>query len=173
MPDRLCFYSKSQDVLPGKGAGEVVKNADLYDKLAKINNWRKMLSNFHVYAFLYEGHTYNTIEHVFQAKKFELVDREKALLFTIESGDEIGKGDGEVARNNRKLIKLDKDMLFEWSKIRDQVMKDAALAKYSVCEEAREVLLATRQAELWHIVPRSKPVRFGHLEEIREMLKGD
>ena len=168
--DKLCFYSKSRDVLPGKGASESVKDDALYEGLSKMKDWRKLLSNFHVYPFIYEGHTYNTIEHVFQAKKIELADKEKAMYFTVESGHEIGQGDGEIARKNRKLVKLGDDLLTKWAEIRDQVMSDAALEKYKSCEEARQVLKATNKAQLLHLVPRSKAIRFYHLEKIRETL---
>jgi predicted NAD-dependent protein-ADP-ribosyltransferase YbiA (DUF1768 family) len=70
----------------------------MYEDLNKIKNWRKVLSNFHIYPFQYKGYTYNTIEHVFQAKKIELADKDKAYLFTIESGNDIGKGNGEIVK---------------------------------------------------------------------------
>lgn len=155
---------------PGKGANEYVENSFLYTDLAKIKDWRRILSNFHVFPFKYQGYTYHTIEHVFQAMKIAIVDKEKALKFTVESGDEIGKGDGDVARKNRKLAKLNDAQLAQWAKMRDNVMHDAAVEKYTACAEARAVLKATNCAELWHIVSRSKPVRFDHLEKIRATL---
>jgi hypothetical protein len=96
--DKLFFYSKSRNVVSGKGTNEFVEVLSLYAELAAIKDWRKVLSNFHVCPFVYEGYTYKTIEHVFQAKKIELADKEKALWFTIESGHPIGQGDGDVAR---------------------------------------------------------------------------
>jgi predicted NAD-dependent protein-ADP-ribosyltransferase YbiA (DUF1768 family) len=165
--DKLYFYSKSADKAPGKGANEFVQDASLYTQLNNIKDWRKVLSNFHMCPFKYDGHTYNTIEHVFQGKKIELADKEKGLLFTLESGHEIGKGDGEIARKHRKLIKLSPELLQKWGQMRDKVMHDASVAKYKACPEAQAVLKATNSAQLWHVVPRSKPVRFEHLEEIR------
>ncbi len=43
-------------------------------------------------------------------------------------------------------------------------------AKYSQCDIAKEVLLATNNAELWHGMPRSKPIRQTNLELVREEL---
>ena len=166
--DKLYFYSKSKDVAPGKGVNEVVN--DDYVELAKVKNWRRVLSNFHVHPFKYKDYTYNTIEHVFQAKKIELADPDKAFLFTLESDDPIGHGDGEIARTNRKLVKLSKEQLFQWNHVKEKVMMAAAVEKYKVCKEAREVLRLTGSAQLWHIVPRGKPIRFVHLEEIREQI---
>jgi ribA/ribD-fused uncharacterized protein len=169
MTDTFFFYSKSRDALPGKGVNETVHDPSIYDGLAKIKDWRRVLSNFHQYPFKYEGHTYNTIEHVFQAKKIALADVSKAYKFTVESGDDIGQGDGEMARKHRKLVKLDTTQLKAWNSIKDVVMRSAAIAKYQECTEARRVLLETKDAQLWHIVPRSQPVRFEHLEDIRTL----
>lgn len=166
--DKFYFYSKSKDVKPGNGVNEIVFDIGIYDELSKIKDWRKILSNFHVYPFEYNGYTYNTIEHAFQAKKIELVDKEKSLWFTIESENEIGKGNGEIARKNRKLVKLNKDMLEKWSTIRDNILEDISIQKYKQCDIAKNVLKLTKNAELWHIVSRSKPIRFEHLERIRK-----
>jgi ribA/ribD-fused uncharacterized protein len=170
MQDKLFFYSKSKNVAVGKGVNEIVKDSTIYEELNKIKDWRKILSNFHMYPFQYEGFTYNTIEHVFQAKKIEIADKDKAYLFTIESGNDIGKGNGEIARKNRKLVKLTKEQLQIWNDIKENVMCEAAIEKYKVCKQGRDVLKATQKAELWHILSRSKPVRFQHLEFIREVI---
>ena len=171
--DKLYFHSKSKDVAPGKGVNEVVENTGDYVELAGIKGWRQVLSNFHLCPFEFEGYTYNTIEHVFQAKKIELVSEEKAKLFTIESGSEIGLGDGGMARKHRKLAMLEKDDLVKWAKMRGDVMYRAALAKYKVCGEALKVLRATGKAQLWHVVSRSKVHdHFEHLERVRAELCG-
>ncbi len=168
--DKFFFYSKSRDVLPGKGTHEFVNDISLYPELSVIHNWRKVLSNFHVSPFQYDGFTYNSIEHVFQAKKNELVDRDKAFLFTIESGSEIGLGDGSVARKNRKICLLNNEQLRLWNDIKDNIMYEASLAKYSSCYGAKCILKDTKNAELWHIVSRSRPIRFFHLEQIRSLI---
>ncbi len=166
--DKLYFYSKSKDVEPGKGANEIILKPEYYKELAMIQNFRKVLSNFHVCPFKYEEYTYKTIEHVFQAKKIALVNEKEAFKFTIESGDPIGLGDGDIAQKNRKLIKLTQEQLQKWATLKDKVMYEAALAKYTQCPEAYKVLKATNNSQLWHIVSRSKPVRFIHLEKIRK-----
>ena len=108
MSDRLFFYSKSADKKPGKGTNEWVSDPKKYHALASIPEWRKVLSNFDVNPFVFEGKTYNTIEHVFQSKKIALVNPEKADFFTMESGHPIGQGDGLMAQKNRKLVVLGK-----------------------------------------------------------------
>lgn len=166
--DKLFFYSQSKDVYPGEGINEIVKDKSQYIELSKIKDWRKILSNFHECKFKYEGYTYDTIEHAFQAKKISLVDKDKAYLFTVESGSNIGIGDGNVARKNRKLVILNENQLQQWNKIKEDVMYQISLEKYKVCEQAMDVLLKTNKAELWHVVSRSpNPIRFTHLEKIR------
>ena len=165
--DRLYFYSKSADKKPGQGVNEFVSDPSKYTELAKIKDFRKVLSNFHYCPFVFEGKTYNTIEHVFQSKKIALVDPIKASYFTRESGHPIGQGDGLTAQQNRKLVVLDKNSLLKWAQINDKIMEQAAIEKYKSCPEAMKVLKATGDAQLWHIVSRKKPVRFEHLERIR------
>ena len=171
MNDKLFYYSKSRDVVPGKGTNEFVENSEIYNELKIIKDWRKILSNFHIYPFIYENNTYNTIEHAFQAKKIEIVDKDKAFLFTVDSNDKIGIGDGIIARKNRKLCKLNKEQLELWNNNKHKIMTNITIEKYKVCEEARIVLLATKNAQLWHIVERSsKHIHVKYLEELRENL---
>ena len=152
------------------GAREWVADATKYRALNAIPHWRRVLSNFHAYPFTYGGRTYRTIEHVFQARKIVLAEPQRAYEFTVESGTPLGLGDGLEARKARKLVTLSGTQLQEWNRMKDQVMAEAAAAKYKACEEARVVLIATGQAELWHVVPRGQPVRFQHLEAIRGSL---
>jgi predicted NAD-dependent protein-ADP-ribosyltransferase YbiA (DUF1768 family) len=166
--DKLYFHSRSKDAEPGVGVNEFAKDENAYEELKKIKDWRKVLSNFHFCPFTYKGFTYNTIEHVYQSQMIGLVCPEKAYLFTLESGDEIGKGDARVARKNRKMVKLDKIMLAKWEGMIDDVQYEAALSKYNTCPEALKILRATGEAELWHLVCRSKThIRFTHLERLR------
>lgn len=117
------------------------------------------------------GHTYRTIEHVFQGTKIALVDPATALQFTLDSGHPIGAGDGHTAQQHRMLVTLPPHKLEEWACMRDAVQLQAARSKYAACELARQVLLATGDAQLWHAVPRGQPERFRHLEVLRGELR--
>ena len=165
--DKLFFYSGSVDAKPGKGVNEVVKDETKYAALASNPHWRRILSNFHVCPFKYNGKTYRTIEHAFQASKIALTNPSEAEKFTVESGDTLGQGDGLAARTARKLVVLSKDQVQQWENMSRRVMEEAARAKYQQCPEAMRVLLATQDAELWHIVTRGRPDHFVHLETIR------
>lgn len=70
--------------------------------------------------------------HIIQSHKIALISSEKAYLFTIESGDDIGKGDGNIARKNRKL-----QILKEWNKIKNEIMYEIMLSKYKKNRKSR------------------------------------
>jgi len=169
--DKLYFYSQSRDAVVGRGANEVVSDPSQYRELAITPHWRRILSNFHVCPFLFRGFTYRTIEHVFQAMKIAIASPARADEFTVESGTVLGSGDGLVARKARKLVLLTSEQQRQWAREQYAVLSEAAEAKYSTCPEAKEVLLATGCAQLWHIVSRSQPIRFTHLEELRRRLR--
>jgi ribA/ribD-fused uncharacterized protein len=168
--DKLYFYSKSKDLPPGKGTREEATQE--YPELKKIKDWRKILSNFHISPFLYNDKTYNSIEHAFQASKVQIANYKLAEKFTLESEDAIALGGGELAKKaGRNLIKLNTQQVQTWNTIKNNIMYEISLAKYSQCDIARDVLIATKNAQLWHILARSsKSLRFTHLENIRNIL---
>ena len=173
--DILVFYSKSANVKPGKGAHESVSVASQYAHLMDHDHWRRVLSNFHVGAFAAgPSHTFMTIEHAFQFYKIGLVDRERAQQFTVESGSELGRGNGEAAQKARKMVVLSPMDLQIWEAQKDVIMEEMATLKFQACPEAAAVLAATGNAELWHLVTRrgkrSTLVRFEHLERIRALI---
>jgi hypothetical protein len=69
--DKLYFHSRSKHVIAGKGV-------NVYDELNK--DWRKVLSNSHIFPFQCKEYTYNTLEHLYQSQKIALVSPEKAYL---------------------------------------------------------------------------------------------
>jgi len=166
--DKLCYYSKSKDCLAGQGTNEHVNDPLMYKELNKIPNWRKILSNFYVEPFVYEGKTYNSVEHVFQSYKIALADKEKAEYFTLESNHPIAVGDGSVAQKNRKLVVLQKEHLQQWDSIKFELMKKITLQRILQSDTYKNVLLLTGQAELWHVVVRKGIIRNKYLEELRD-----
>jgi ribA/ribD-fused uncharacterized protein len=147
--DKLFYYSNSANKQAGKGVNEFVSNYNDYNELNKIKDWRKMLSNFYVDEFTYNGKTYYTAEHAFQAKKIELVDANKAKLFCIESGNIIGTTkDGNIARKNRKLVILDDENIKIWNGIKHNIMNEILLCKFTQNIELRNVLLLTKKSNI-------------------------
>ena len=170
--DKLFYYSKSANKQAGKGVNEFVSNYNEYDELNKIKDWRKMLSNFYVAEFNYNGNTYYTAEHAFQAKKIELVDSAKAYFFCIESGNIIGTTkDGNIARKNRKLVILDDERIKIWNEIKHNIMKEILICKFTQNKELGNVLLLTKKAILLHGAKGIPISRQYDLEEVRNSLE--
>lgn len=171
MPDKLYFWSRSRDVRPGRGVNEVVQDDAAYDVLASIPHWRQALSNFSDSCVVeYQGLTYRTVEHVFQAAKTRLVDRDAAFSFALESGTDLARASGGVAQKHRKLRLLDAGALETWSREQAAVLKDAWEYKAKHCPLFRSILRGTRSAELWHVQSRRPAARWGDLELVRAML---
>lgn len=171
--DQLFYYSKSANKLAGKGSNEQVSTFNIYDELNKIKDWRKILSNLYFHEFTYDNKIYNSVEHAFQAKKIEIVDKEKAFWFCKNSNNIIGISDGLVARKNRKIIILTNEELNKWNEIKDKIMDDILLAKFTQIPIAKQVLLLTHDAILLH-GSRGIPItRQINLENIRLYLKNN
>ena len=169
--DQLFYYSKSANKPAGKGVNEQVLNYNIYDELNKIKDWRKILSNLYYNEFTYDDKIYNSVEHAFQAKKIEIVDKEKAYWFCKNSGNIIGMGDGLIARKNRKIIILTDEELNKWNDKKDKIMDDILLAKFTQIPIAKQVLLLTHNAILLHGT-RGIPIsRQLNIEKVRNKLK--
>lgn len=169
--DQLFFYSKSANKPAGKGTNELVSEYSKYRELNEVKDWRKVLSNFYVSQFVYDGKTYNSVEHAFQGKKIQLVDEDKANWFTVDSKHPIGLGDGNDARKNRKLVMLSEKTLKEWNDIKHNIMKDILMAKFSQVPLAKKVLLLTKDAKLLHGTRGIPITRQMELEYVRSQLE--
>lgn len=169
--DKLFFYSNSADKYPGKGANEYVVDDKIYKELNDIKDWRKILSNLYNHEFTYENKIYNSVEHAFQSKKIEIVDKEKAYWFCKNSGNTIGISDGLIARKNRKLVILSSKDLIKWNNQKHKILYEILWAKFTQIPIAKKVLLLTHDAILLHGT-RGIPIsRQLELEEVRNKLK--
>lgn len=148
--DKLFFYSNSADKYPGKGANEYVVDDKIYKELSDIKHWRKILSNLYNHEFTYENKIYNSVEHAFQSKKIEIVDKEKAYWFCKNSGNTIGISDGLIARKNRKLVILSSEELIKWNKQKHEILYEILWAKFTQIPIAKKALLLTHKAILLH-----------------------
>ena len=168
--DKFNFYSSSKDTKPGCGTNEYKNSDEKYDKLSKIKNWRRILSNFHEFTFRYNGFTYKTVEHAFQSEKIRLVDETIAYYFTVESNTELGNGSGLDARKARKVKVLSREHIIQWDEIKDEVMTNILISRFNEDDNGKNVLKLTGNAELWHAGPRIRPIRMYNLEDIRNHL---
>ena len=178
------FYSKSADKLPGKGAGELIKETDRtkYSELASNDHWRKKLSNFWIEPFQLDGHTWSSVEHYYQASKFKENNPDFYLSFSLDMNPEaelsknaaMAKGaGGKTGKFKGKLIR-EKDITLDptfFSGRHKKEMKAAQQAKFSQHDYLRDLLVATHDAKLVHFVRGSEPIVFTELMEIRNDLQ--
>jgi predicted NAD-dependent protein-ADP-ribosyltransferase YbiA (DUF1768 family) len=181
---KLYFYSGSKNSAPGKGARETIPDAlakEYSESLKEFPDFRKMLSNFGEGSFRLDGLEWNTVEHYYQGSKFKLHHPAFYRTFSADSGSDLskdpnmakayggktGKFRGKQGRD--KSIQADPD--FFKGRI-DQEMYDAQFAKFTQNPEMRKMLLATKDAQLFHTLPRSSmAIPFDNLVYIRDLMK--
>ena len=189
----LQFYSKSKDDFPGKGSGEKLDESqkDKFVPLSKIQNWRKILSNFHVAPFILDGHRWNGVEWYYHAAKFKKNNPQFSLLFSLDSKSDIstdpvkaksaggktgiytkkgadGKKEKVVLRE--PTIKVDGDFFGKDGRGKDE-MEAAWKAKFTQNFDAQNVLLKTMDAKLQHFSRGKKPEVWIGLMRLRKELE--
>jgi len=189
MKDKFVFYSKSADALPGRGSNEEKNTIETYSDLRKIKDWRKMLSNFYVSEFFIDDNYWNSVEHFFHALKFrnnKIPSKEYEFYktFTLTSNSpwcknpflakQAGKA-GRVSPITGKIFdkkigdtKIPKDIKmrddFYEAKISSKLQKLAFFAKFTQNLDLKNVLLSTKEAELWHYIGRGGGII--HMKEL-------
>ena len=169
--DRLYFYKKSASKPPGRGVHDVVSDPSKYSELSKIPDWRKKLDEYYVAPFEYDGAHYNTVMHMVIAQKVNLVDPDYAWEYTLDSGSDLGQLDYHVFehRNDRRLHGK---ALQEWENMKDEVLYNGDMAKFTQHQDLREILELTDSAELWSTPDRGIPAsRREILEQVRNDLR--
>ena len=189
----FVFNSKSRDAKPGKGVGETITleaNKE-FQELNKINNWRKMLSNFYVSPFELDGKKWNSVEHYFHSQKFIKNNPDFSNLFSLDSKSEIcedpllAKGAGGKTGKIRVSSKPARYKVFRSKKIvmddgfydgvGEKAMEKAQDAKYSQNKDLENMLILTKNAKLVHSErkrgQKSNMVTFYDTMRIREKLK--
>ena len=179
MTDKFVFYSKSADKKPGHGTNEEKNTQILYPELEIVEHWRKVLSNFYISPFFLDDNYWNSVEHFFHAVKFRNGKKSSKEYdfyntFTLNSkspwcedpclAKQAGKA-GRVSEITKKTfrkkigginipedIKMRQD--FYTAGIPEKLQKIAFLAKFTQNPELKHILLATKDAELWHFTGR-------------------
>ena len=173
----FMFYSKSSNKTPGKGAGEVMAEGRMieFNELAKIKDWRKVLSNFYmkpkrdgepVPLFELDGLKWASVEHYYHGNKFKKNHPDYYRLFSIDSGSQImndpkkalgaGGKTGKVAgkKFRPKTVVIDEDFFDD--KNNERIMEKAQSAKYKQDDHSKNVLIGTKDAKLVHYVTSRK-----------------
>ncbi|PWJ33116.1 NADAR family protein [Sediminitomix flava] len=94
-------------------------------------------SNFALYPIKINGKVWSTSEHYFQAQKFE----DKTYQEKIRKSASPMKA-AELGRSRKVRIKKN------WDKIKDNVMYDVVLTKFTQYTELKELLLSTEDSIL-------------------------
>lgn len=97
------------------------------------------LSNFYECPVKYNGYLFNSAEAAFQASKSDTVD---SRFCTMSPGE---------AKSAGRKVKLRED----WEEVKDAIMRDILLAKFTLNDDLRDKLIATGDAILiegntWH-----------------------
>ncbi len=99
-------------------------------------------SNFSKHGFTLKGVYWKTSEHYFQAQKFAgTPDEEEVQLAPAP------KRAAEMGRERTRPLRPD------WEQVKDDIMREAVLAKFRAHEDIRAILLATDNEELVENAP--------------------
>jgi predicted NAD-dependent protein-ADP-ribosyltransferase YbiA (DUF1768 family) len=179
------FYANSNpNALPGMGAGEKIPETEKihFHKLTTFDNWRRKLSNFWNEPFMLDNHTWQSVEHYYQASKFKNNNREFYLKFSLDSRSEISSdpvlakaaGSKTGKLNHRTIIRpsritIDPDFFNHGRSERE--MENAMFAKFSQNKNLKDLLLATRNAKLVHYQRGSRPEVYQNLMRVRNKIR--
>ena len=94
-------------------------------------------SNFSPHPVTLKGKVWPTSEHYFQAQKFAGTDHEEVIRNA--------PGPGEAARMGRQRSR---PLRPDWEQVKDDIMREVVLAKFTQHEDLRRALLDTGDAEL-------------------------
>lgn len=94
-------------------------------------------SNFSKHGFWVENTYWRTVEHYFQAHKF-YDDELRRVMMNTPSPMEVAK----IGRNRNNPLRND------WENVKDDIMRFAVLEKFKQNENARRVLLSTKNSKL-------------------------
>lgn len=98
----------------------------------------RFLSNFWFTPVVYDGYIYSTVEHAYQAAKFDDLEIQKQIRQSVSAADAKKLGRTFPKECMRK----------DWHDVRLTIMNDLVLQKFLVNASARRALLATEDMEL-------------------------
>lgn len=107
-----------------------------------LNDEHGCFSNFAPYPIELKGLTWPTTEHYFQAQKFPGTEREEEIRQA--KSPTIAK---RMGRSKKHPLRKD------WVAVRDAIMREAVLAKFTQHDDLRQVLLDTGDAKLVEHAP--------------------
>ena len=181
----FTFYDKSnKHLLPGKGPGEKIPPEQMkdYTELARIVDWRRKLATTWVDVenpITIDNHRWASVEHYYQASKFRVRNPEFYLSFSLDSGTNISKdvdiakaAGGKTGKYKDELIRpvqVEIDPDFFDTRDKEEILT-AQTAKYTMNDDYKRLILATKLAKLMEYKKRSPAIIDDDLMTIRHTL---
>lgn len=101
----------------------------------KVTDEYGCFSNFSPHGFYLEGQFWKTSEHYFQAQKYVGTKYEKQIRLALSPMEA-----AKLGRDRSKPLRED------WEDIKDDVMRNAVLKKFSTHKDIQKVLLSTGES---------------------------
>jgi ribA/ribD-fused uncharacterized protein len=118
----------------GEPEGDAVRDVI---KFFRVGNNYGCFSNFSPHPITLKGKTWQTSEHYFQAQKFAGTPAEAEVRLA-----ESPMIAAQIGRSRKRPLRRD------WWSVRDSIMHEAVLAKFTQHADLREILLGTGDAEI-------------------------
>jgi hypothetical protein len=185
----LTFYSRSADMKPGKGSGDIIKTENVMEfiGLLGIKNWRRKLDDSWIdieNPFIIDELSYASVMHYYQGSKYKYGHKDFSILFALESKSEISTNiayciaatskSGKYKSDDGKQIVLRKEdiMIDNDFYLRRNVeeREKGILAKFKDNMEYKNILLNTKKAQLNHFIGNKNPEIATSLMKIRLLL---
>ena len=184
--DNIVFvvHQQSSDKKsPGKGTGEKVP-VQLETQFAQLNSipdWRRKLDAFWVQPFTLDNHRWSSVEHYYQAAKFQKNNPDFYLLFSLDSGSELSKdpnmakgAGGETGKYKdeqirSKTVTVDPDFFLKRA---SKALNAANAAKFQQYPELSVALVETKNAKLVLYRRGKEPEVLDDLMILRDKLSG-
>jgi hypothetical protein len=182
----FAFYDKSnKNTLPGKGPGEKIQPDRMkeFTELARIPDWRKKLATTWVdipNPITIDNHKWASVQHYYQASKYRLRNPQFYLSFSLDSGTDLSKdvdiakgAGGKTGKYKDELIRpvqVEIDPDFFDKRHKDELLT-AQIAKFTLNNNYKNLLLATKNAKLMQYKKRAPAVIDDDLMVVRHKLK--
>ena len=100
-------------------------------------------SNFHYSPINMEGEVYDTVEHFYQAMKAKTIEEHEFIREATTPHEARKRGKNCELRDG-------------WEEMKENIMRDAVLTKFTQHEDLKEILLSTEDEELIEWAPWDK-----------------
>lgn len=179
----FMFHAKSESSSkPGKGSGESIRQSERNDyvDLAKNKEWRRKLDDRWSGVIMeIDGRKWASVEHYLQYSKFKKGFPDFAALFSMDSNSELSKdadiaayAGSETGKHGKKILRpkhVKPDADYALGRYNEE-RKLALRAKFTQNEDMKQILLATKRAQLLHFTRRESPKIDTLLMRVRQEL---